>query len=128
MSPTRLLEAANFNTILFQVRSRDNALYPSRQEVFTDVLTGTPGQSPGYDPLAFAIRECHKRGMELHAWVVAIPLGSDRQAKELGERSFVKKHPEICIRFPEELVSGPGHPQPKSICPGCAGDCYQLRG
>ncbi len=112
------LKAANFNTILFQVRSRDNALYPSRQEVFTDVLTGTPGQSPGYDPLAFAIRECHKRGMELHAWVVAIPLGSDRQAKELGERSFVKKHPEMCIRFRKNWYLDPGHPQTKEHLSG----------
>lgn len=108
------LKAANFNTILLQVRSRDNALYPSAQEVYTDVLTGTPGKSPGYDPLAFAIRECHRRGMELHAWVVAIPLGSDRQAKELGSRSFVKKHPEMCIHFRRNWYLDPGHPQTKA--------------
>ncbi len=107
------LKAANFNTILLQVRSRDNALYPSAQEVFTDVLTGTPGESPGYDPLAFAISECHKRGMELHAWVVAIPLGSDKQSKELGNRSFVKKHPEMCIQFRRNWYLDPGHPQTK---------------
>lgn len=108
------LKAANFNTVLLQVRSRDNALYPSRQEVFTDALTGTPGQSPGYDPLDFAIRECHKRGMELHAWVVAIPLGSDKQAKELGKRSFVRKHPEMCIRFRRNWYLDPGHPETKN--------------
>ena len=107
------LKAANFNTVLLQVRSRDNALYPSAQEVYTDVLTGTPGQSPGYDPLAFAIQECHKRGMELHAWVVAIPLGSEKQAKQLGNRSFVKKHPEMCIRFRRNWYLDPGHPQTK---------------
>ena len=107
------LQAANFNTILLQVRSRDNALYPSKEEVFTDVLTGTPGQSPGYDPLEFAIRECHKRGMELHAWVVAIPLGSDKQARKLGSRSFVRKHPEMCLRFRNNWYLDPGHPQTK---------------
>lgn len=112
------LKAANFNTILLQVRSRDNALYPSGQEVFTDVLTGTPGKSPGYDPLAFAIRECHKRGMELHAWVVAIPLGSDKQSKELGARSFVRKHPEMCIRFRRNWYLDPGHPQTKTHLAG----------
>lgn len=32
-------------------------------------LTGTRGVDPGYDPLAFAIEEAHKRGMELHAWI-----------------------------------------------------------
>ena len=112
------LKAANFNTILLQVRSRDNALYPSGQEVFTDVLTGTPGKSPGYDPLAFAIRECHKRGMELHAWLVAIPLGSDKQSKELGARSFVRKHPEMCIRFRRNWYLDPGHPQTKTHLAG----------
>lgn len=34
-----------------------------------EVLTGTRGVDPGYDPLAFAIEEAHKRGMELHAWI-----------------------------------------------------------
>ena len=69
------LARANVNTILFQARVRGTTLYPSQIEPWDGCLTGTPGRNPGYDPLQFAIDECHKRGMELHAWVVAIPVG-----------------------------------------------------
>lgn len=44
-------------------------------EPWDGCLSGKPGTSPGYDALAFAIEECHKRGMQLHAWVVTIPVG-----------------------------------------------------
>ena len=69
------LKAANFNTILFQTRTRGDVLYPSAIEPFNSILTGKTGGNPGYDPLAFAVEECHKRGMECHAWMVTIPLG-----------------------------------------------------
>ena len=67
------LEAARFNTVLLQTRIRGTVIYPSAIEGWDECLTGTAGRSPGYDPLAFAVEECHKRGMELHAWVVAVP-------------------------------------------------------
>lgn len=56
------LKAANFNTVLFQTRTRGDVLYPSSIEPFNSILTGKVGGNPGYDPLAFAIGECHKRG------------------------------------------------------------------
>lgn len=61
------LKAANFNTVLLQTRVRGDVIYPSAIETFTESLAGKEGRSPGYDPLQFAIDECHKRGMELHA-------------------------------------------------------------
>ena len=59
------LKAANFNTVLFQTRTRGDVLYPSSIEPFNSILTGKVGGNPGYDPLAFAIEECHKRGIIL---------------------------------------------------------------
>ena len=64
------LKEANFNTVLLQTRVRGNLIYPSSIETFPEALTGKTGRNPGYDPLAFAIEECHKRGMQLHAWLV----------------------------------------------------------
>jgi uncharacterized lipoprotein YddW (UPF0748 family) len=66
---------ANINTVIFQTRVRAALLYPSKIEPWELSLTGVAGKDPGYDPLAFCIEECHKRGMELHAWVVTIPVG-----------------------------------------------------
>ena len=69
------LKAAGINPVLLQTRLRATVIYPSAIEQWDACLTGTAGRAPGYDPLAFAIAECHKRGMELQAWVVAMPIG-----------------------------------------------------
>ena len=63
------LAAGNHNAVCLQVRSFCDAIYKSSYEPWADCLTGTRGQDPGYDPLAFAIEEAHKRGLELHVWV-----------------------------------------------------------
>lgn len=65
----RDLKAANFNTILFQVRPRGDAYYRSSHEPWADNLTGTAGKDPGYDPLALLIEEAHRSCMEVHAWI-----------------------------------------------------------
>lgn len=63
------LVAGNHNAVCLQVRSFSDAIYKSSYEPWADCLTGTRGQDPGYDPLAFAIEEAHKRGLELHVWI-----------------------------------------------------------
>src|SRR5437899_2811304 len=58
------------NAIIFQVRPACDAIYASPIEPWSEYLTGTMGKAPQpfYDPLAFAVDEAHKRGLELHAW------------------------------------------------------------
>ncbi len=90
------LHQSNVNTILLQTRVRATTIYPSRYEPFDPCLTGKGGQHPGYDALQYAIDECHKRGMELHAWVVAIPVGKwnnigCRQLRERSKSLVIKK-------------------------------------
>lgn len=69
------LQLANINTVLLQTRIRGTVIYPSAYEPWDGCLSGVPGKSPSYDALQFAIDECHRRGMELHAWIVTIPVG-----------------------------------------------------
>ena len=64
-----VLQKNNFNAIYFQVRTMSDAFYKSSYEPWSSYLTGTRGKNPGWDPLAFVVEECHKRGMECHAWV-----------------------------------------------------------
>lgn len=84
------LSAANINTVLLQTRVRAATIYPSDIEPWDRCITGREGQAPAddYDPLRFAIDECHKRGMELHAWIATIPVGA---WNSLGCRSLVAK-------------------------------------
>lgn len=105
------LKAARFNTVLLQTRLRGDLIYPSSIETFAESLTGYTGRNPGYDPLAFAIEECHKRGMELHAWIVTIPAGNTRQVKLLGRNSVVQKNRKICKLYKGNWYLDPGHPE-----------------
>lgn len=63
------MERMNLTTICFQVRSMCDAMYKSSYEPWSSYLTGTRGADPGWDPLAFMVDECHKRGIEVYAWV-----------------------------------------------------------
>ncbi len=69
------LRKAHVNTVLLQTRVRGTMIYPSEYEPWDGCLSGFPGKGPGYDALQFAVDECHRRGMEIHAWVVTIPVG-----------------------------------------------------
>lgn len=62
-------ERLNLNGICFQVRAQCDAVYKSSYEPWSAVMTGTRGLDPGWDPLAYAIEECHKRGLECYAWI-----------------------------------------------------------
>lgn len=64
------IEALHMNAVVFQVRPAADALYYSEYEPWSEYLTGTQGKPPEpfYDPLAFAVEEAHRRGLELHAW------------------------------------------------------------
>ena len=104
------LKEANFNTVMLQTRLRGDLIYPSAFETFPEALTGKTGRNPGYDPLAFAIEECHKRGMELHAWIVTIPIGNHRQIKLLDKYSVVRKNRKICKQYQGSWYLDPGHP------------------
>ena len=104
------LKALNINTILLQTRIRGAVIYPSAIEPWDGALTGTIGRDPGYDPLAFAIEEAHRRGMELHAWVVTIPCFKIAAAKQMGPKSVLKKHPELCRKHADMYYLDPGLP------------------
>ncbi len=99
---------ANINTVLLQTRIRGSVIYPSEIEPWDECLTGVPGKAPGYDPLAFAIEECHKRGLELHTWLVSIPLGKTAKQRGYGRQSITKKRPELCKTSKGEVFMIPG--------------------
>ena len=98
------LQAINVNTVLFQTRVRATTAYPSELEPWEGSLSGVPGKTPGYDPLQFAIDECHRRGMELHAWVVAIPIGKWKTA---GCKWVRKWYPSLVKRIGDEGYMNP---------------------
>ena len=99
----------HLNAILLQVRPACDALYESSKEPWSEFLTGKAGVSPGYDPLAFAIKEAHARGIELHAWINPFRAAISASVS-LPANHVAKKHPEWVRRFGKQLWIDPGDP------------------
>lgn len=104
------LQAIHINTIFLQTRVRGSVIYPSAIEPWDVALTGTYGKDPGYDPLRFAIDECHRRGMELHAWVVTIPAYKTSLLKQMGARGVAKTNAQLCKKHADMYYLDPGQP------------------
>jgi uncharacterized lipoprotein YddW (UPF0748 family) len=106
-----LHRSLGMNAIIFQVRPCSDAFYPSSFEPWSRYLTGIPGKSPDplWDPLQFWIEECHKRGMELHAWMN--PYRIAQHANEplaYDHRIFTK--PEWAVIYGDKIYFDPGIP------------------
>jgi uncharacterized lipoprotein YddW (UPF0748 family) len=100
------------NAVIFQVRPASDAMYASSIEPWSAYLTGKMGQppQPPYDPLAFAVAEAHKRGLELHAWFNPFRalLKEDKFPAALNHIS--KTHPELIRRYGDQVWLDPGEP------------------
>lgn len=112
-----MLQEGNMNACCMQVRSLCDACYKSSYEPWSAQLTGTRGGDPGYDPLAFAIEEAHKRGIELHVWVN--PFRYETTAGAFGDNDMVRKNcKQWIISYNNGSYSGtildPGFPEARA--------------
>ena len=65
----RQAKNSGMNALIVHVRPFGDSLYPSQYFPWSHLLTGTQGQNPGYDPLAYMVKATHAAGLEFHAWV-----------------------------------------------------------
>jgi uncharacterized lipoprotein YddW (UPF0748 family) len=102
----------HLNAIIFQVRPACDAFYASPLEPWSEYLTGTMGKAPSpfYDPLAFAIAECHKRGLELHAWFNPFRVRHPDAKSAAALNHISRTHPELVRRYGSQLQLDPGEP------------------
>ena len=97
---TALIQSAarlKLNCLIFQVRPACDALYPSTLEPWSEYLTGKMGQAPKplWDPLAYAIREAHRHGMELHAWFNPYRARYKSAKGPAANRHISRTHPQL---------------------------------
>lgn len=104
--------ALHLNAIIFQVRSDCDALYPSSLEPWSEYLTGRMGQAPSpyYDPLAFAVAEAHRRGLELHAWFNPFRVRHGDARSPASSLHVSVKHPEWVRGYGKSLWLDPADP------------------
>lgn len=112
------LQKDGVNAIIFQVRPECDALYPSKLEPWSRFLTGKQGKAPSpyWDPLQWMITQCHKRGMEFHAWINPYR-AKTKTTHELASRHVVMRHPERCFDYDNQKILNPGIPENRNyIC------------
>lgn len=57
------------NAVFVHVRPDADAMYPSDYYPWSRFLTGSQGEDPGYDPLAYFVKAAHSRNLQFHAWI-----------------------------------------------------------
>ncbi|WP_405919172.1 glycoside hydrolase family 10 protein [Streptomyces longwoodensis] len=103
------------NTVVFQVRPTADALWPSSYEPWSQVLTGTQGESPGWDPLGTAVAEAHARGLELHAWFNPYRVATHSDLGRLVPTHPARLHPEWVVPYGGKLYYNPGLPEVRAF-------------
>jgi len=97
------------NVVLFQVRPEADAWYSSPYEPWSRYITGTQDKNPGWDPLAFMVRECHKRNIDIHAWLNPYRVRSS-PTKALSKNHIYFKHPDWFVNYGNFIWFDPGNP------------------
>lgn len=112
------LKKDGVNAIIFQVRPECDALYESRYEPWSRFLTGQQGvaPSPYWDPLQWMIDECHKRGMELHAWINPFR-AKTKVTTNLAGSHIAARRPDLVFPYDGLSILNPARPENRTyIC------------
>lgn len=106
------LQRDGVNAIFFQVRAECDALYKSDLEPWSRFLTGVQGKSPVpyWDPLQWMIEQCHKRGMELHAWLNPYR-AKTKFTTTLASNHVAMTHPGNVFPYDGLFILNPGIPE-----------------
>lgn len=112
------------NTIIFQIRPATDAFYSSPYEPWSQWLTGEQGKAPDpiYDPLKFAVEECHKRGMELHAWMNPYRAVFSYEKTLTDPNHITNTKPELFLSYGKHKYFNPGLPETRNYVSKIVGD------
>lgn len=118
------MASLNMNALILQVRPHSDAVYKSSREPWSPWLTGTMGQSPGYDPLEYAIRQAHARGIEVHAWFNPFRALSNA-SQACSSNHVTKAAPHITKRFGSLVWCDPAQTETRARAFGAILDVVQ---
>lgn len=110
-----LIKRQGLNAVFFQIRNACDAVYESNLEPWSEWLTGQQGKSPGYDPLAFAIQECRKRNLEIHAWMNPYRAVTDIRSASLAPTHVARTRPDVLLAYGPLRLLDPGRPEVRSF-------------
>ncbi len=107
-----LVKEYHLNTVILQIRPAADAFYPSNLEPWSQWLTGLQGKAPdpSYDPLAFVISECRKRGLDIHVWLNPYRAIRDTTNHITSPDHPTRLHPEWFLTYGTTRYFDPGLP------------------
>ena len=111
-----LAKEYHFNTVVFQIRPATDAFYQSELEPWSQWLMGEQGKAPDpiYDPLEFTIKECRKRGLDIHVWMNPYRAVLDTAKSSISDTHPIKKHPEWFVKYGSKAYFNPGLPETRN--------------
>lgn len=103
----------HINAVFLQVRPSADALYDSPYEPWSEFLTGQQGQPPEpyYDPLAFAVEQAHRRGLELHAWFNPFRARHHAAESDFAPGHIKNRKPQLVVPYGRYHWMDPGWPE-----------------
>ena len=111
------------NAIIFQVRPECDALYNSSIEPWSRFLTGEQGKAPSpyWDPLQWMIEQCHKRGMELHAWINPYR-AKTKTTHVLSPKHIAHKRRDLVFEYDGQYILNPAYDENRQYICHVVGD------
>ena len=107
------------NAMFVHVRPFSDALYPSQYYPWSHILTGTQGQDPGFDPLAFMIEYTHSLGMEFHAWLNPLRIKTSETPAALAENNpyytLGAESPDYLMEWDGGVYLNPAYPTVRGL-------------
>jgi uncharacterized lipoprotein YddW (UPF0748 family) len=122
---TGLLDVAarvGLNAIVLHMRPAADALYPAPDAPWSTYLVGAADAVPGYDPLAFAVAEAHRRGLQLHVWFNPFRAATPDRRGAIGARTLERTHPEWLVSYGSQTWIDPGIPAARRWVLDAVGD------
>lgn len=104
-----------FNTLIVQVRPFADALYESEYYPYSNLLTGTQGKNPEYDPLKIMCEISRNHGMSIHAWVNPYRIKSKSIPYELSEDNPYVQNSDIGIEYDEGIYLDPSNEKAREL-------------
>lgn len=117
------LQKDGANAIIFQVRPECDALYNSSVEPWSRFLTGEQGKAPSpyWDPLQWMIEQCHKRGMELHAWINPYR-AKTKTTHVLSPKHIAHKRRDLVFEYDGQYILNPAYDENRQYICHVVGD------
>lgn len=113
------IKSFDFNTVIVQVRPFSDALYKSSYYPWSFICSGTEGQDIGYDPLEIMVKEAHKRGLRIEAWINPYRVRSEASKVEISEENpatkWIREGSDSIINYNGGVYYNPGKEEVREL-------------